>query len=930
MKREARINIVEIYDRIEWIDEILSQAKSTFEEYKKYFQKFEDDITNQMKDLKDKSEGEQFKAYLTNLVSEYSEYGVEQVIDIEGLLNRGVRSYYTIPYKNTNIEESDINKDKIKEFIDKLKIYKRDLELKLKELGTLWNHILTATRQPPLEIVINKLERNKEYYLKYIKNIENSSQLEPPKDNLSKLLYDSCLTSLNKIREHIITKVSESVENNISKEDLLSLYEIAKKILYFHLSKIREGSINGNKEFYTKYHNLLQKLESPGDNITTSLEHNSDRIKTIYNGLNGNLDRLDKFAKDELLSILNLDNENQSKFTLLNVFYNKFKSMMSALYDDGKSIKISFKKISSLAKMLGDKIGISENQFKKIIGQLIKGGYNYLISSSFSEIIGKSKKEAIEAARIIFENVFRKKITSANDYITFYQIYEEMKNIEKSRIEEILYYFENLKSKNKIKQSDFIKNFKKQIERYDDLRLIFHNNYSEDSYEYYEDRVSEEESEFEGTIIYDIFQNLFKLAGSKKYSEELKNVVNSLTTIMGFYSGKHKNAEEPIKDIDEEVKVLIRKVWSELSNLIDSLDEKNKKILVRAITRILNTPQSASNARWTVRVLHNKDIQNILTPEIKSLRDTIASYMNIKTDSYSFILNRAYELIDKINESDDKFIKIAGFESKEQAEDAIINLAKSYKNLYNLSFSNIKYLSNIGNRIMYLTNVYSVNNGYKNLIGDVESLEDVESTTGIKMDYNEKDKKHPALYKLNFDLGNGYHFKTFEPLDPRHLTIGIETDCCQRLGGEGEEAAIDSFINPLAGVVILEGPEGLITQSYFHYVPQENGYILDNIEGFPEKIGVDKVKNMYMRLADHIKKNGGKYLEIGKEYSTLNFDDISKSNKREDDPRYFAVDDPYTDFDIDDYWELTGADPNNIESKNEFENKPFANLFRSK
>ena len=47
-------------------------------------------------------------------------------------------------------------------------------------------------------------------------------------------------------------------------------------------------------------------------------------------------------------------------------------------------------------------------------------------------------------------------------------------------------------------------------------------------------------------------------------------------------------------------------------------------------------------------------------------------------------------------------------------------------------------------------------------------------------------------------------------------------------------SAIDSFINSKAGVLVLEWLKNdswtLLSQSYFHYIPEENGYVLDNIE----------------------------------------------------------------------------------------------------
>lgn len=100
--------------------------------------------------------------------------------------------------------------------------------------------------------------------------------------------------------------------------------------------------------------------------------------------------------------------------------------------------------------------------------------------------------------------------------------------------------------------------------------------------------------------------------------------------------------------------------------------------------------------------------------------------------------------------------------------------------------------------------------------------------------------------------------------DLHHFQIGIDTDCCQRIGGAGFEAAINSFINPLAGVVVLEVNHNnswvLVAQSYFHYVPEEEMIILDNIEAVPKSPFLQNTKQkigysfpeMYFILNKHL------------------------------------------------------------------------------
>jgi hypothetical protein len=117
---------------------------------------------------------------------------------------------------------------------------------------------------------------------------------------------------------------------------------------------------------------------------------------------------------------------------------------------------------------------------------------------------------------------------------------------------------------------------------------------------------------------------------------------------------------------------------------------------------------------------------------------------------------------------------------------------------------------------------------------------------------------------------------------------------------------VDSYINPLAGVLVLEIKDEssweLASQSYFHYVPETNSYILDNVEhnrNVVRKIyskGLKSLEMLYAMLAEYAKKvyNVENFLS-GSGYSKINTDDFGK--KRMDrDPRNFSVSKKYTDW----------------------------------
>ena len=138
-------------------------------------------------------------------------------------------------------------------------------------------------------------------------------------------------------------------------------------------------------------------------------------------------------------------------------------------------------------------------------------------------------------------------------------------------------------------------------------------------------------------------------------------------------------------------------------------------------------------------------------------------------------------------------------------------------------------------------------------------------------------KKELFAFNFSFDLEDedikGFEFKTLKDLDPYHFQVGADTDCCQVVGSEGENAAIDSYVNKYAGVLILTKNGALVSQSYFHWVPEENYLILDNVEissfRLPERIR----EKCYSVLADYCIKNkffnrvlcGMKYNKINNE-----------------------------------------------------------------
>lgn len=171
--------------------------------------------------------------------------------------------------------------------------------------------------------------------------------------------------------------------------------------------------------------------------------------------------------------------------------------------------------------------------------------------------------------------------------------------------------------------------------------------------------------------------------------------------------------------------------------------------------------------------------------------------------------------------------------------------------------------------------------------------------------------KNKELFALNWNVDSkNFRFRVLSDLDPLHFRVGDMTQCCQRLGGEGENAAIDSYINPTAGIVALEIKMDtvwlLAAQSYFHYVEEDwsgkKGFILDNVESNSKidrnirRVTGYTIEELYAMLAERTKRTFPNltYFLAGKGFSDINTSDYKKVSIDRD-PRHFEGD-KYTDW----------------------------------
>lgn len=184
-----------------------------------------------------------------------------------------------------------------------------------------------------------------------------------------------------------------------------------------------------------------------------------------------------------------------------------------------------------------------------------------------------------------------------------------------------------------------------------------------------------------------------------------------------------------------------------------------------------------------------------------------------------------------------------------------------------------------------------------------------------------KKPKDEKLFNLNYTTDN-YSFRVLDDTSIEYFSVGIDTNCCQFLGGYGHDAAVDSFINPVASVLILDDKDGnILAQSYFHYVPEDNGFILDNVETNEnniKKANID-INSCYAELGKYLKKKYDiKYFRCGLEYNKLNSRRFARGSDKQDN-RHFETD-KYSDYSPKHFLDLLNS--NNSSAKQRSKKKP--------
>lgn len=336
-------------------------------------------------------------------------------------------------------------------------------------------------------------------------------------------------------------------------------------------------------------------------------------------------------------------------------------------------------------------------------------------------------------------------------------------------------------------------------------------------------------------------------------------------------------------DLIDDLDIIFRVFTTDL-NKDTFTPEISSNIIIDAIRALNTAGNDIKNLKFIVSLIHNSGA-NLPASVALGLFKNPNTPMIEKVG----IIKKIYDAVVKIS-------NMGGEKKIKQDYGTIIKEMVKSKLVSRSIFTNIKFLMDLfisGTKINpSLPNFKDVFRITSEIETDLNAITLADAYKEMYQDYEPKD---PNLFKLDMKINNRLRFRVLKDKDPRHLRIGIETNCCQRIGGVGETAARDSFVNPTAGVLILEWLNNenqwtLLTQSYFHYIPKENGYILDNIESNISNINdsnvdIEEAYGWYAaKLQKKIKFN---YFLAGKGYSDLNASKFG-SDKKENDPRYFS------------------------------------------
>ena len=712
----------------------------------------------------------------------------------------------------------------------------------------------------------------------------------------------------------------------IQYKDDLSLYrrlllfiEHIKMVNYYYskikgkfaefLNEFKEQIIKFNSGIFNTFHMGSKENKSRIEEINDSLKQLLDsNIDNFYDNLIDTLKKIDYFYRDkEYLHDSNIVYNKLSPYTIEKVMYKGYaKRNVKNIYEF--LCKLNSKHVKEIIDYLKDLIDILDNSYNVPIEykidlnkfdksddviiqylknrfdlfEIIKGNIDYTDSlDPFDRILNSLGVINVKKSNV---KIDYQNLTNIKQIITRYVL--SILNVKTDKIHRSKYYsILNTILKNNDDILELIYLYENKNKFYNFIKLLELENISKND------------------IIKISKSNIcYLVSNSIDYYEKNDMYLKDLTN----YEALNKKVNIFLKKDISAVKM-----YEKLIDKVHSLPMHNtlskKKFYLNKIKRLRQLND--------LRRSKYKDVTKIF-----KFRNEYDYRHNIDGIVALLEVNKSYELLNKYNYNKiildtnvgDNYITIVegyGFNYIKNNLMKMFDLHETLNKIVDkeLFLNNLNLLESNADNINKKPSLL-LNDTFKNCVTDLASdINKIKTYEEYKKYYTDIEKKIPELKILNYKIDNKLQFRVLETGDIAALdTVGKYTNCCQRLGSAGEAAAIDSFINKYASVLVLYYEGKILSQSYFHYVTQEQdpngpGIILDNVERNLSLLNDSDVDldNAYKLLANNLKQNHPeiKYFRCGLGYNKLN-DTKWSIGSSEEDHRVFSdkLDYQYSDY----------------------------------
>ena len=147
--------------------------------------------------------------------------------------------------------------------------------------------------------------------------------------------------------------------------------------------------------------------------------------------------------------------------------------------------------------------------------------------------------------------------------------------------------------------------------------------------------------------------------------------------------------------------------------------------------------------------------------------------------------------------------------------------------------------------------------------------EDFDNALGLYLKHKKRgfpEKRIPDLQidGTAFSLP-GARFRRLAPDDPRGLFLGELTDCCQSIGGAGDDCARHGFSDQNSGFYVIEADKGEIIGQSWAWMGENGELVLDSIETLGNRVSASQWQALLQKAAESLARHpqGVKRLLVG-------------------------------------------------------------------